>query len=94
MSKQQKEKSKIAQTVHGSRLHTFHVECDRVSQGLSVMIGGIIGIKNLTDESVVLSSHGGRITVSGNALSLNVYEHNMVEIIGRVEGIGFVFGKN
>lgn len=72
----------------------FHLEADRDSRGMSVMISGIIGISDFSDSLIYLQSHGGRITVSGRGLLLCVLEGGIVEIVGKVEGISFKYGKN
>ncbi len=74
--------------------YSFRLEAERSRHGMSVIISGIIGINDFTDERVLLKSHGGRITVSGKRLTVSVFEHNCVEIVGKVEDIGFGYGKN
>ena len=73
---------------------SFHLEADRTGKGLSVTVGGIIGISDLNEGRVFLTSHGGRILVEGERLSVRIYEHNTVKIEGRIEVISFVLGKN
>lgn len=75
-------------------LSSFHLEANRSRRGLSLLVGGIIGISDFSDESVMLMSHSGRVTVLGRRLSICVYENNTVEISGRVEDINFTYGKN
>ena len=72
----------------------FHLEADRESRGMSVIISDIIGISDFSDSLIYLQSHGGRITVSGRNLLLCVLEGGNVEIAGKVEGISFKYGKN
>ena len=71
-----------------------HMEAERVARGMSLLISGIIGVRDFSECSITLMSHGGRIIVSGKRLLLSVYEGNCVEIIGRVEGIEFRYGKD
>jgi hypothetical protein len=87
-----KENNKTENEARG--LSSFHLEADRCRSGLSVMLSGIIGISDFSDEFIYLKGHGGRIAVRGKRLFINVYENESVEIVGRVEGIEFKYGKN
>lgn len=73
---------------------SFHMEADRTGRGMSLILCGIIGISDFSDSFIYLLSHGGRITVTGRGLFISVYENGTVEIVGRVEGISFKYGKN
>ena len=75
-----------------SGLSSFHLEADRSSSGLRIVVSGIIGIKDFTSERILLSSHAGRILVSGEKLKLEIYENKIVEISGLIGDI--CFGKN
>lgn len=75
-------------------LSSFHLEADRASGGMSLILSGIIGISDFSDNYIHLLSHGGRVKVNGRSLFIRVYENNRVEIVGRIEGIVFGYGKN
>ena len=75
-------------------LSSFHLEADRSRQGLSVVLSGIIGISDFSDNFINLKGHGGRISVRGKRLFISVYENKSVEIVGRVEEIVFKYGRN
>jgi len=75
-------------------LSGFHLEADRSSKGLSVVLSGIIGISDFSDSFIHLKGHGGRISVYGKKLFISVFENGSVEIVGRVEGINFKYGRN
>ena len=77
-----------------SGMPSFHLEADRSTKGLSVILSGIIGISDFSDSSIYLLSHGGRIIVNGKKLFICVYENSTVEIVGKVEGVIFKYGKN
>lgn len=77
-----------------SALSSFHLEADRSTKGMSVILSGVIGISDFSDSSIHLLSHGGRIVVNGQKLFICVYENNSVEIVGKVEGVIFKYGKN
>ena len=75
-------------------LSSFHLEADRSTKGMSVILSGVIGISDFSDSSIHLLSHSGRIVVNGQKLFICVYENNSVEIVGKVEGVVFKYGKN
>ena len=77
-----------------SGLSTFHLEADSSSAGLRITLWGIIGVNHFNDEGVLLSSHSGRISVSGKKLKLEVYENKIIEISGMIEEICFGKKKN
>lgn len=76
-----------------SGLSAFHIEADRTSRGMAIVLSGILGISDFSDNSILLRSHGGRIVVNGRGLFINVYENHSVEIVGKVEEIVFKYGK-
>lgn len=73
---------------------SFHLEAERCRSGMTVTIGGLIGISDFSEERIVLASHSGRIIVNGRRLRINVYEGGSAEVIGRIEEISFKYGKN
>ena len=75
-------------------LSGFHLEVDRSRAGLAIVLSGIIGISDFSDNYIHLKGHGGRISVHGKRLFINVYENSSVEIVGKVEEIVFKYGKN
>lgn len=75
-------------------LYSFHLEADRSRGGLSILMSGIIGVSDFSDRFIDLKSHGGRVKVSGEKLFIKVFEKGCIEIVGRVEGIAFAYGKN
>ena len=84
----------VAYSKISSALSSFHLEADRSTKGMSVILSGVIGISDFSDSSIHLLSHGGRIVVNGQKLFICVYENNGVEIVGKVEGVVFKYGKN
>lgn len=75
-------------------LPTFHLEADRVMGGISVMLNGIVSICSLSSEDIHLKSHKGKIKLCGREMSVSIFENHTVEIVGRIEGILFEYGKN
>ena len=72
---------------------SFHFEADRCSVGMCMVISGVVGISQLSDEIVSLKSHGGRLDISGKRLKICVFENSTVEIKGRIEEAKFLYGK-
>lgn len=77
-----------------AELPAFRMEAYRSAGGMTSVISGVIGVSSYSDSEVILSSHGGRIIVSGKRLLICVYENGSVEISGKIEGISFRYGKN
>lgn len=77
-----------------SGVSSFHLEAKRSTRGMSILLSGIIGISDFSEEKIELLSHGGRVIISGKKLFINVYENNNLEILGRAEEITFRYGKN
>ena len=90
---QEKNKKHSASPPHSAALG-FHLEARRSTRGMSVIIGGVIGISDFSAETVLLKSHGGKIVVSGSYLLISIYEGGVVEILGKVTDISFKYGKN
>lgn len=93
MTKSNRQEGKAVPSL-ASTLSAFHLEADRTSRGMVIALGGILGISDFSDSSIMLKSHGGRINVKGKGLFINVYENHNVEIVGKVEEIVFKYGKN
>ena len=77
-----------------SAISKFHLEAHRSVHGMSVIVGGVVGISDFSSESVLLKGHSGKITVLGKHLNISIYEGGAVEILGKVEDISFRYGKN
>ena len=71
----------------------FYLSCERSLGGLTLLVGGIIGVSELDDGRTELLSHSGRVIVSGRGLKLTVFENKSIEICGGIEDIKFACGK-
>lgn len=71
----------------------FYLACERVSGGVSVIVGGVMCVTDFSPEAVMLAGHTGRISVFGRGLAMSVFENKSIEIKGRVEEIKFAYGK-
>ena len=92
MTKEDKTKSENTKK-NKKGLSSFHLEADRCSVGMCMVISGVVGISQLSDEIVSLKSHGGRLDISGKRLKICVFENSTVEIKGRIEEAKFLYGK-
>lgn len=75
-------------------MSSFYLEARRDRRGITLLVGKIIGISEFSSELIVLKTHGGRIKLFGKRMKLSIYENSTVEISGRIEEIGFLYGKN
>ena len=76
-----------------SKPPSFNLEASRAGRGISVVLSGVIGISDYSERVILLKSHGGKIRICGERLMLSIYEDNTAEIVGRIEEIGFGYGK-
>ena len=70
------------------------LEIRKTKLGAGVLLSGVIGISELTDSSITVLSHFGRVHFSGECLVLSVFSERTVEIIGKITGVEFSYGKN
>ena len=68
----------------------FHIEVDRVGNGLSASIMGVVSIIDFSETVAILKMRRGKIKVSGSELSVAVYENKTVEILGRICAVEFL----
>jgi len=68
----------------------FHIEADRIKEGISVSVTGVCSILEFTEEISTLKLRRGRIRISGKGLSIAVYENKIVEISGKVCTVEFL----
>lgn len=90
----EKNRRKVGLAGIPSGLSSFHLEANRSTKGMAIVLSGIIGVSDFSNEEVILLSHSGRILVRGKKLFINVFENNAVEIVGKVEGVFFNYGNN
>lgn len=91
------EKSKIALpriSAAGSLRTPFRCEYDGGKSGMSVILYGIISIKDFSGEEVLMRTAGFNIKISGAGLTLSVYENKSVEIFGKILNMELIYDKN
>jgi hypothetical protein len=72
---------------------SFSMEATKRSNQIVIKLSGVISIVEYNCEIAVLKTHGGSIRVTGSKISVMSLDNNYVEILGRVEGIGFDYSK-
>ena len=82
------EKGNKTKTVGKYRMPSdFYVEIKKAFKEMSVNVYGVISIIELNDDSCLFKVRGGRIAVRGKNLSVSVFENNVLEVSGRIEGV-------
>lgn len=71
----------------------FHLEMRKGARGAVMLVYGVVGVLDLTAESVTVLTHGGRLTVRGSRLCLTSLEGRALEIVGRIEEVVVGYGK-
>ena len=72
----------------------FRCEYDGGRSGMSVLLYGIISIKDFSGEEVLMRTTGFNVRIKGNGLTLSVYENKSVEIFGRILNMELIYDKN
>ncbi len=72
---------------------SFSVELRKSAVGAVMLVSGVLGVGELTEERITLLSHGGRLYIAGDKLSLSALENRTLEIYGRITGLEFSYGK-
>ena len=69
------------------------LEIRKTKLGAAVVILGVLGVEELTGTSAVILSHSGRVRFVGEGLTLSVFSERTVEVIGKITGVEFSYGK-
>lgn len=67
--------------------------CRRTPFGMKIEISGIVNVREYSSEKITLVTHGGRVSVSGERLSMSGFTNQAVELYGKVKNIEFGYGK-
>ena len=68
----------------------FHIEIDKIANGLSVCVNGVSSVVDFCEEYAVLKLGKGKVRVCGAGLSITLYENKIAEITGKVGAIEFI----
>ena len=60
---------------------------------MKIEISGIVTVREYSSEKITLVTHGGAVTVVGERLSMSGFVNQGVELVGKVKGIEFGYGK-
>lgn len=66
----------------------FYFELSRSGKMSDIVIGGVIGVLEFSDEIAVISTCCGRINISGEKLNVVIFENKTVQIQGKIKEIG------
>ena len=72
---------------------SFSVELRKSAVGSVMLVSGVLGIGELSDERITLLSHGGRLYITGDRLSLSALENRTLEVFGRITGLELSYAK-
>ena len=72
----------------------FHLEVDKVGRGMAVLVNGVIGVAEFSDQSVTLLISAMKVVITGYGMCITVYENKSVEIVGRIGRIDYLYDKN
>lgn len=90
---EKKKKADHASILAAIKSSPFRLEMRKGARGAVMLVSGVIGISDYTEECVVILSHGGRLTVRGEGLSLGSLEGRALEIFGKIEEVSVGYGK-
>ena len=72
----------------------FHVEIDKSGKGVRLIVSGVKRITELSENCIFLKCQALSLKLSGDDLSLALYEDKSLEISGKVEVIELANTKN
>ncbi len=87
---------KLKHRISGAQsfLSPFHIEADRSSSGLDVLVGGVKSIVSYSDNEIVLKTVIGSLCIMGVCISLSIYDNQTVKLSGRIEEVKLAYSKN
>ena len=91
----QKNKLKVKKNLFQSTLLSpFHCEISGGKLGSFLVLSGINSIRDFSDRAVLLRSSGFFVEITGDELSISVYENKTVEISGKIHSLELIYDKN
>jgi len=85
-----KEKNQKRDIRSGALPSGFHIEVDKILSNVAVSVNNVFSIVDFRDDAAILKMRKGKIKISGDGLSISIYENKIVEIIGKVRNIEFL----
>ncbi len=71
----------------------FHLEADGRGKGVSVLISGVVGVRELSESEISVVTRSESFTVKGELLSVSVLESNRIRLSGILDSISFAKRK-
>ena len=71
----------------------FAIEMRKGRRGGVLSVSHVVAVSDFKEDRIELVSKGGRMTVTGEALTLSLFDERSVEIYGRIKGIEIFYGK-
>lgn len=68
---------------------SFHLEADGRGRSASVMISGVVGVRELSDREISIVTRSETFVVRGELLCVSVLESNRIRIVGVIDSISF-----
>lgn len=90
---QNKKRYGIGAILSSLRLSSFNIEIKKGRLGGVMVVTGILALAEFSEERVVLTSHGGRLTVLGEGLGVSALENRTVEVFGKIMQVEIGYGK-
>ena len=72
---------------------SFHIEADGRGKYASVVISGVVGVKELTEREILIVTKNEAFSVIGDLLSVTVLESNRIKAVGVIDAIMFAKRK-
>lgn len=72
----------------------FHIEIDKTAKGISISCSGVKGISEFSDTEIILKMPHFALKIGGKKLCMTVFEGRSVEIIGKLEGVSFIYAES
>ena len=74
-------------------LRSFKLSAEATVGGVRLELTDCIGIREFCDSGVILVTKRGRIEISGDKLSVTLYENHTVELFGSITDIKLCIPK-
>ncbi len=66
------------------------LEGERIGKTLSIVVSGVLSVKDFSDTAAVLLIPSGELKIEGKSLSITVFENRSIMIKGKIGGIMFL----
>lgn len=84
---------KFASILSSIKSSPLNIEMKKSSRGAVFVASGIMSVGELSEDSVTLLSHSGRLVLIGDNLGISVFENRIVEVYGKITEVKLSYGK-